>query len=251
MCAMAVILQRELPEDMRVSRALPGIRPEPGPWVRVDDAYAAQMARREALLAERDADVLYLDPSAHDAATELLDAVLDILPARGFQRDGHDVTCPDGRIVSLDRSAPMKTLGRLCQNDFVLMQKRGDEHVLTGAVLCFPASWRLSEKAGRPLVDIHVPVEEYTDDVARRVQRLFDGIQHGRPIWRFNQLWYQDPELFQPRSRSEPRRVGAGLTEGPYYRSERQTLLRLPQSRAVVFAIHTYVLAREDVPELS
>lgn len=248
---MTVILQRELPEDMRVSRALPGIQPEVGPWLRVDDAYAEQMARREALLTEREADVLYLDPSAQDAATELLNTVLDILPTQGFQRDGHHVTCPDGRAVVLDHSAPMKTLGRLCQNDFVLMQKRGDEHVLTGAVLCFPASWRLSEKAGRPLVDIHVPVAEYTDDVARRVQRLFDGIQVGRPLWRFNQLWYQDPELFQPRSRSEPRRVGAGLTEGPYYRSERQTLLRLPQSRAVVFAIHTYVLARADVPELS
>ncbi|WP_299206692.1 DUF3445 domain-containing protein [uncultured Tateyamaria sp.] len=248
---MTVILQRELPEDMRVSRALPGIQPEGGLWLRVDDAYAEQMARREVLLAERTADVLYLDPLACDAAKELLNAVLDILPAQGFRRDGNDVTCPDGRIVSLDHSAPMKTLGRLCQNDFVLMQKRGDEHVLTGAVLCFPASWRLSEKAGRPLVDIHIPVSEYTGDLARRVQRLFDGIQVGRPLWRFNQLWYQDPELFQPRSQSEPRRVGAGLTEGPYYRSERQTLLRLPQSRAVVFAIHTYVLAREDVSGLS
>ncbi|GGX48243.1 hypothetical protein GCM10007385_15100 [Tateyamaria omphalii] len=248
---MTVILQSELPDDMHVSRALPGIQPEVGPWLRVDEAYAEQMARREALLAEREADVLYLDPSARAAAVELLNTVLDILPTQGFQRDGNHVSCPDGRAVALDYSAPMKTLGRLCQNDFVLMQKRGDEHVLTGAVLCFPASWRLSEKAGRPLVDIHVPVSEYTDDVARRVQRLFDGIQVGRPLWRFNQLWYQDPELFQPRSQSEPRRVGAGLTEGPYYRSERQTLLRLPQSRAVVFAIHTYVLARADVPELS
>lgn len=248
---MTTILQRELPEDMRAHLALPGIRPESGCWLRVDESYAAQMARREDLLADQAQQVLYLEEAARGAAEELLDTVLETLPELGFQRHGPDVICPDGRVVSVDPASPMETLGRLCQNDFVLMQKRGTAHVLTGAVLCFPASWRLSDKAGRPLIDIHVPVAEYTDDLARRVQRLFDGIQVGRPLWRFNQLWYQDPELFQPRSQSEPRRVGAGLKEGPYYRTERQTLLRLPQSRAVVFAIHTYVLAREDVPDLS
>ncbi|APX13637.1 hypothetical protein BWR18_02245 [Tateyamaria omphalii] len=247
---MAAILHTHLPEDMRMSRALPGIRPETGPWLRVDEAYAEQMARREELLAAHPADVLYLDPDARPAADELLATVLAELPGIGFDLSESCVRRPDERVVHIDPSAPMATLGRLCQNDFVLMQQRGDEHVLTGAVLCFPASWRLREKAGRPLTDIHVPVDDYTEDLARRVQRLFDGIGVGRPLWRFNQLWYEDPELFQPRSQYEPRRVGAGLQDRPYYRTERQTLLRLPQSRAVVFVIHTYVLARADVPLL-
>ena len=248
---MALILQHNLPEDMHAARALPGIQPERGAWLRVDEAYGPQMARREELLQTRPDDVLYLEPQARAAATELLREVLDVLPALGFEVGEGRVLCPDGRFVQVDATHPLETLGRLCQNDFVLMEKRGDEHVLTAAVLCFPASWRLAEKAGRPLVDIHVPVDDYNDDVARRVQRLFDGIQVGRPLWRFNQLWYQDPELFQPRSQLEPRRVGAGSQEGPYYRTERQTLLRLPETHAVVFAIHTYVLARADVPELT
>ncbi|WP_299733156.1 DUF3445 domain-containing protein [uncultured Tateyamaria sp.] len=244
----APILHRNLPEDMHSARALPGIQPERGPWLRVDEAYPGQMARREELLKTRADDVLFLDPEAKAAAQELLALVMASLPDLGFDVDDHLVTCPDRRKVDVSSTPPLAVLGRLVQNDFVLMEKRGDQHVLTGAVLCFPASWRLSEKAGRPLTDIHIPVHEYTDDLARRVQRLFDGIQVGRPLWRFNQLWYQDPELFQPRSASEPRRVGAGLATGPYYRSERQTLLRLPDSQAVVFAIHTYVLARTDVP---
>ncbi|WP_299693044.1 DUF3445 domain-containing protein [uncultured Tateyamaria sp.] len=247
---MTAILQTTLPEDMRCARALPGIQPETGPWLRVDEAYGAQMARREVLLAERAGEVLYLDPAARPAAQELLDMVLDVLPDLGFDVDGTQVRRPDGRVIGIRRTHPMETLGRLCQCDFVLMEKRGNEHVLTAAVLCFPASWRLREKAGRPLTDIHVPVDEYDGDVARRVQRLFDGIQVGRPLWRFNQLWYQNPELFQPRSAQEPRRVGSRSDTGPYYRTERQTLLRLPQSRAVVFAIHTLVLARNDLPAL-
>lgn len=245
------VLQTVLPEDMRTARALPGIQPERGPWLRVDEAYAGQMAQRDALLEARGDEVLYLDPDAVPAAEELRDTAMELLPDLGFERRGDIVTCPDARKVDVSSTPPLEALGRLFQNDFVLMEKRGDQHVLTGAVLCFPASWRLSEKAGRPLTDIHIPVRDYTDDVGRRVQRLFDGIQVGRPLWRFNQLWYQDPELHQPRSASEPRRVGSGLKEGPYFRSERQTLLRLPRSRAVVFAIHTYVLERADVPGLS
>lgn len=245
------ILQKSLPEDMRNTRALPGIQPERGPWLRVDDAYAAQMARRVALLEEQADEVLYLEPAALPAVQELLEAALEASPGLGFARAGDVVTCPDGREVNVSSIPPLEALGRMFQNDFVLMEKRGAQHVLTGAVLCFPASWRLSEKAGHPLTDIHVPVREYTEDLARRVQRLFDGIKVGNPLWRFNQLWYQDPELYQPRSAFEPRRVGSGLKEGPYYRTERQTLLRLPHSNAVVFAIHTYVLARADVPELS
>jgi len=244
------ILHKHLPDDMRTTRALPGIQPERGPWLRVDEAYGAQMVRRVDLLREQPGDVLYLDPDAMPAAQELLATVTKALPDLGFELSGQMVTCPGGRRVDLADLSPLEALGQILQNDFVIMEKREQQHVLTGAALCFPASWRLSEKAGRPLTDIHIPVDEYTDDLARRVQRMFDGIQVGRPLWRFNQLWYRDPELYQPRSASEPRRVGSGLATGPYYRSERQTLLRLPDTRAVIFAIHTYVLAREDVPHL-
>ncbi|WP_299149527.1 DUF3445 domain-containing protein [uncultured Tateyamaria sp.] len=245
------VLQRHLPDDMRAARALPGVQPERGAWLRVDDAYAGQMRRRMALLDQPSADVLYLEPGAQPAADELQAMVLDMLPGLGFRVHADQIVCPDGRKVALaGHTNPLALLGRLVQCDFVIMQKREAEHVLTGAVLCFPASWRLSEKAGRPLTDIHVPVPDYTADVAARVQRLFDGVQVGRPLWRFNQLWYDDAELFQPRSAAEPRRVGAGLHDGPFYRTERQTVLRLPETGAVVFIIHTYVLARADVPAL-
>ena len=244
------ILHTHLPDDMRRARGLPGIQPEHGPWLRVDEAYGAQMARRRALLDQVPAHVLYQEPGAIPAAQELLDHVLRILPDLGFAQAGDDVICPDGTRVAATVLSPLEALGRMVQNDFVIMEKRGGEHVLSAAVLCFPASWRLSEKAGRPLTDIHIPVGEYTDDMARRVQRLFDAVRVEQPLWRFNRLWYVDPELHQPRSETEPRRVGSKEPTGPYYRTERQTLLRLPANQAVIFAIHTYVLARSDVPEL-
>lgn len=242
-----MVLHQELPADLGTPRALPGIQPVQGPWLHVDEAYGGQMQLREALLETRPGDVLHIDEQARPAAEELLDVVLHDAPQLGFRQEGSQMIRPDGHRVILDRDTPLATLGRLMQCDFCLLEKRGAEHVLTGAVLCFPASWSLYEKAGQPLGRIHIPVDSYTPDLARRVQRLFDGIQPDRPIWRFNALWYDDPTLFQPRREAE-RRTPANPQTAPYFRSERQTLYRLPQTRAVVFAIHTYLIPRARVP---
>jgi len=62
----------------------------------------------------------------------------------------------------------------------------------------------------------------------------------GRPLWRQNALLYADPALHQPRPEREPRRRPESRPD--YLRSERQVLIRLPETGAVLFAIHTYVL---------
>lgn len=241
---MAEILQSEIPADMRHQWDLPGVRPLAEPSLRVDDAYADQMEHRRHLLALQSEAVHFMDPAAEPACNEVLDEALMFLPSLGFDITAGSVTGPDGIVTPLDRNAPLSTLGHMVQEDICIMEKRGPEHVLTAAVLCFPASWRLAEKAGRPLAAIHAPVEEYDEALARRVQRLFDGVQVGRPLWRFNRLWYQDPELFQPRSAEEPRRDDPGEGAARYVRAERQCIVRLPRTRACVFSIHTYVARR-------
>lgn len=238
-----MILQTSLPYDVFSPRPLPGVRPlGDDPWLLVDDAYGAQMAERARLLDTRRAAVLDLPQVGRAAADELLDLVLDALPA-GFERGGDSVMRPDGVHLTLERDDPLGTLGQLVQEDLCLLERIGGQHVLTGAVLCFPASWRLAEKILRPLDAIHGPVHSYDAHMARRVQRLFDGLQVGRPVWRFNALWYEDPALHQPRAETEPRPLSDPGT-APYLRSERQCLLRLPRTRAVVFSIHTFVVAR-------
>ncbi len=245
----APVLQRQLPFDP-TPKPLPGIAPlDPDGWLTVDEAFAGQMALRDQLIETRGDEVLAIDASAQDAATELLEMTLDLmrrLPDRGYAVALDAVRRPDGVSVAIDRTAPLRSLGHLVQEDLCLLQKRGNEHVLTGAVLCFPASWRLDEKFMRPLVGIHDPVEEYGPDLARRVQRLFDGVRPGRPLWRFNYLGYDDPTLFQPRS-IHARRDPPGQNPR-FVRSEKQAILRLPQTDAVLFSIHTFVLAREDAP---
>jgi hypothetical protein len=235
-------LQNDIPYDVTAAHGLPGIAPLVlADWLWVDDAHAAQMAERARLLAERREAVLAVTPEGEAAAQELLGFVVSWLAdhAPKYRVGTSEVERPDGVVVALDRDDPMGTLGHLVQEDLCLMEKRGPEHRLTAAVLCFPASWRLSDKIGRPLTDIHVPVPEYDDGIARRVQRLFDGVQVGRPLWRFNALRYQDPALFQPLKRQVSR--ADDPAGGRYLRSERQCVLRLPETQACVFSIHTFV----------
>ncbi|WP_299029542.1 DUF3445 domain-containing protein [uncultured Sulfitobacter sp.] len=240
---MTAIVQNKLPPEMCGETHLPGMAPALAhDWLRIDDAYEQQMRRRIELLDHKRADVLWMDPAALGAAQEVLDAALAILPAMGFSVAGDYVICPDGRRVAINPDHPLLTMGYLVQEDICLMQKRGDAHVLVGAVLCFPASWRLAEKAGKPLIGIHAPVPEYDAQLAKRVQRLFDGVRDGQPLWRYNRLWYDDPELHQPRSATAPRRISPDQSAAPFIRSERQCVVRMPQTDAVVFSIHTFVV---------
>ena len=237
---MKPILQSTIPYDVTKVHALPGVRPlDMDQVVLRDDAFAGQMAERDRLLSECRSDVIALQDDAIPAAQELLDLVLQL--AYPGEEAAASVIRPDGNKVTIDRSDPLATLGRIVQEDFCILQKQGDEHVLSGAVLCFPASWMLSEKFGHPLTGIHVPVDSYDNGVAVRVQRLFDGVQSGRPLWRYNMLRYNDPALHQPRSQYA-RRGDQGDKNAEYIRSERQVILRLPHTKAVVFCIHTYLV---------
>jgi len=246
---MTPILQSRLPlapwMHPNVAR-LPGVHPVTGDdWLAVDDASAGQMVRRDDLIATSSDKVLGLLPEGRASAEELYDLILTRLRGQpGYTITDTHATRPDGQTIPLDRTDPFRTLGRLVQEDLCLLEKQGDEHVLTGACLCFPASWTLAQKLGRPLMGIHRPVPSYDADMGRRVQRLFDALRPEQPLWRMNSLVYVDPELHQPKPEDAPRTDRRG---GQYLRAERQTLLRLPQSRAVLFAIHTYVVRLSDL----
>lgn len=246
----SAILQSSLPYTPWADSALrrmPGIQPvSAGDWLQVDDAYTAQLAEKKRLMRTRPRDVLALDEAAQLAASELLSRVLEELHSKdGFSRLADVVTRLDGVQVTLAHTEPLQTLGQLVQEDFCILQKHGDEHVLTGALLCFPASWTLAEKFMQPLTLIHVPVDSYDGDMAKRVQRMFDRVRPDQPLWRANALFYVDPALYQPRGEDDVRRQD--MPAANYIRSERQTILRLAHSDAIVFSIHTYQIRRKDL----
>ena len=229
------------------TRRLPGLNPlEPRHWLVVDDVYGEQMSYRDHLIEHHFPVVFSCMDAAGNAAAELLELVIEaVTEIRGFFRKENSVTRPDGVSVQLDGRHPLATVGRLVQEDFCILQKTGTEHVLTAGILCFPASWSLDEKLGRPLTSIHRPIQGYDHRVARGVQRVFDALVPERPLWRANNLVYDHPDLFQPR-RENARRSKPGKGR-KWIRVELQTLRKLPVSKAVVFGIHTWVVSEENV----
>lgn len=220
----------------------------PEDWLIVDETYADQIALRERLLDERRDIVLQGDDGA--AAQECLEVALAaLMTGGGFARTGDDVRRPDGEVVALDWAAPLATLCRLAQEDFLVLEKPegAAEHVLTGGSLCFPSRWSLAEKMNRPLIGIHARVPGYETGLAPRVQRFFDALRPERPLWRANWLIHATPELFQPVNEADKIGVERKGADDFWLRVERQCLVRLPRTGAVVFSVKTLVTALDDL----
>lgn len=248
MTSVTDICQKSLPVapwmDALAAR-LPGLQPvAAGDWLRVDDAYAGQMAYRDRLLESRRDEVVMRAAGPVAAEAVLLDQVVEaVLGLPGFARVAGGIRRPDGVVIDPAREdSPIVAAARLAQEDFLILEQADGGHTLVSAVLCFPASWSLSQKIGRDMLRIHQPVDRYDDSIAKRVNRVMDVLQHGNAVWRANVLCYNDPELHQPRLEHERRPFDPA---GPVWvRVERQTLKRLTPT-AMVFGIHTYVVPLE------
>jgi hypothetical protein len=236
--------------DHRPSRAMGLAALDPSDWLWPDELYEAEAAQRDALLRERADDVLALLPVAEEAAGELLALVAAFLlehhPDRFRRGDEGDavIVGPGGRPVDLADPNPLRAAGRLVQEDLCLLQQGpdGESYRLTGAALCFPAHWRLREKLGLPLAAIHGPVPGFAQRLEAPVDRFFAALAAERPVWRANWSVVEDATLHHP----HPRLPVPGLTadnagEKLWLRVERQTLRRLPRTRAIVFTIRTLV----------
>jgi len=231
--------------EIKTSR-MPGVNPlEWQDWLIRDDAFGAQMAYRDHLLATRREAVFDCNPLADAASAELLALVLQQIALDPKYRVEADMVLrPDGVTVDLNSDHPLLVAGRLAQDDQCILLSQDGGQVLRGAVLCFPASWTLAEKMNRDMFAIHQPVSSYGDEMAKRVGRMFERIQPERPLWRANNLIYTNPDLFQPRCTAQRRPVEG---EQKWVRVERQALVRLPVSKALCFGIHSFVVPLETL----
>jgi len=249
-----VILHQSLPHypwaDPVLAR-LPGVQPlaDQDDYLRRDEAFAGQMALRDTLIATARPQVFGQLAQADAAVGELMDMILARLrrdPAYVFE--GTRVYRPDGIAVDMDGDAPLPILGRLVQEDLCLLQDIDGAPHLTAAILCFPASWTLEQKLGRSMARIHAPVGSYTSEMGARIERMFRALRPEQGLWRMNYLTYAVADLHHPLREETPRDRSQHI-EKPFVRCERQCLTRLPQSRAILFSIHSYVMRRADLPD--
>lgn len=177
------------------------------PWLVADERMEEELALRRELF-QRSADDVFVPAPRHVG-----DEVLHLIRNETDRQAGHD--------------DPLAAAGLSVQEDLCLLQQRGTAWYLDAAFVCFPSRWRLADKIGRPLVEVHAPTDGYVDHLAPRVDRLL-GHLSGRPVLRRNWFVHPDPSLHQPSAPvSDPVVPAVRALEGLHLRSERQTLRRL------------------------
>jgi len=150
----------------------------------------------------------------------------------------------------------MTTCARLIQDDLAIMFERPDSqyYLLAGAIL-LAGFWRLPDKFGMPLSEIHTSgaVPGFKPKLEKGMMNFFRRIQPAQPVLRNNYFLQVDDDLAWSSS------IGSEDADGEqsqslgwntarknkaiahhYFRSERQSLRRLPRSGGVVFTIRTY-----------
>ena len=219
-------------------------------WIDADDLLPAFLAEKDRLLAMRRDAVFAAEPGTDAAQTEVLALLAEYLPQRFpaiYRRVGDMMEIgPAARQIALSGTeAPLLTAARLVQEDLLIMRRGESGWRLAAASLCFPSSWRLGEKIGRPINEIHAPVPGFGPGTrpAELIARMFDNLQPAIPVIRWNWSLYGDAAFFHPESSdARTRRFGAGeYAENVFLRVERQTLRKLPQSADILFTVRIHV----------
>ncbi len=224
-----------------------GLKPlDPRQWIDVDGHLSAYLAEKERLLAERRAEVFAAEPGTEAAQREVLDRLVAHLTsahAKSHVRDGDAIRIlPTDALVTLAGDRPaLEAAARLVQEDLVLMRRGSDGWRVAAAALCFPSAWRLADKFGRPMHEVHAPVPGFGAGTrpAELITRMFDNLRTGAAMLRWNWSLFGDAVLFHPEpSHAVPRFGVAG--EKAVLRLERQTVTRL-DSGDVLFTIRIYL----------
>ncbi|MBZ9859205.1 heme-dependent oxidative N-demethylase family protein [Mesorhizobium sp. CA12] len=228
-------------------------------WIEVDELLLPHLAEKQRLYAEIPEKVFVEEDGTSEAQREVLDLLAAHLEAAHpgtHRRSGADVE-PIGFEETIDRlppalrEAPLAKASLLVQEDLILMRRGEHGWRLAAGSLCFPSSWSLQEKFGKPLQEIHKPVPGFGPGTrpAELINRMFDGLQ-GQAVERFNWSIQADDALYHPlsnveridRATNRPSRFADGDVDAhAFIRVERQTLRKLPLSRDILFTIRIHL----------
>lgn len=244
-------------------------------WIELDNHYAKFHADKAARIAQRGDRCCRTDPDpvVQDGALELLEELAAYLPERypsmfiktdvgvtnTFTNEVFDVR-KDLLTVNGVREDPMQLSARLIQDDLAIMFEKpdGEYYLLAGAIL-LAGFWRLEDKFGMPLSEIHTSgdVPGFKEKLEKGMKNFFRRVQPEKPVLRNNYFIQVDDALAWSHSIGDEDAEGIGwftaeknkAIEHHYFRSERQSLRRLPRSGGVVFTIRTYFHPITEIAE--
>jgi dimethylamine monooxygenase subunit A len=199
-------------------------------WLVRDELFDLEIDLKIRLLHERYDDVFASLPSADMASKEAHKLISDWVRER-FPENSTDASLP-----------PLVRAALLIQEDVAILVRHSDGWRLDAGVVCFPAVWRLADKVGLSMADVHSPVPHYNTELRARVDRFLDRLEPEKSVHRRNLSLKPTHALFLPTPKSVAHRGAISVNPNgePYWlRSERQTFRRLPGSGSILFTIRT------------
>lgn len=225
-------------------------------WIELDSHYPKFHAEKAARIAERGSKCCKTAPEACEAAYELLEELCAYLCERYpslYRRIDGESRVGDGVIgMGIEnlwsgerfdiserplKEDPMQMAARLVQDDLVIMMERpdGQYYLLAGAIL-LPGFWRLEDKFGMPLSEIHTSgeVPQFKEKLEKGMMSLFRRMKPEAPVLRNNYFIQVDDSLAWSHSIGGEDDEGIGWSTAEknraiqhhFFRSERQSLRR-------------------------
>jgi len=229
------------PIDGKPFKLAMGLRAlKPQEWLEGGDDLRTQLLERNILIDQK-REIIYAKVPGFDTQIQyFLEKILKNLQehhAASYEISGQRVLHRDsGIFVDLDTEDPLLELARVIAEDLCLLQKINGEWVLVAGVVIFPSRWKLSEKIGTSLDQIHSPVPGYEMALQPHMSATFEKIRSDRGVWRKNWSLHPTHDLHQPES------IHSSVDPDQYWwRTERQTLTRSAADQSILFTIRNRV----------
>jgi hypothetical protein len=156
-----------------------------------------------------------------------------------YRLDKHHLNFLPGHLsLPVNSGQPLWDCSLWIADDLVIMQEIAGRYCLTAASLCSPSHWRLEEKFEKPMTEIHDPIPGFHTELTPKVDRFFKHLRESRPVVRYNWSLQACERLCLRPEYDDP----SVTADSPlYYRTERQSLSRLPNTGAIAFTIRVYL----------
>ncbi|CCH45444.1 hypothetical protein BN7_5026 [Wickerhamomyces ciferrii] len=256
------IAYRPFKHKYNVTMGIRNMNPEE--WIEIDNKWLEFHELKKQRLQTKGKDLYGTLPIAYDASLELLDELKNYLPERypsmfkynsttGVLSNlitGEDWGTFDLKTKEID---PMFIITNLLQDDIAIMIELEDgQYYLKAGAIVLPGFWRLTDKLNMPLSEIHTSgdVPKYNTHLKKSMEKFFTRLKPETSVLRNNYFIQTDKHLDWSSSIGKESEQGVGWYTAPvatdinqiYYRSERQSLRKLPKTGAVVFTIRTYFI---------
>lgn len=210
-------------------------------WIETDNDIARYHSHKLQQRQQRGADVYRASDTSLAAQRELQTTLLHHLTREQPEnyRIEHDrlICIPGNFSAALQSDEVLWNCSLWIADDLVLMERVDNHYQLTAASLCSPSHWHLREKFNKPMRAIHDPIPGIHASLSPKIDRFFHHLKADHPVVRFNWALQAYDRLAQLPGH-EP---AVSETTPLFYRTERQSLTRLPQTGAIAFTIRVYL----------